>query len=473
MRRLVAVALLCVAGPAAAATYDLPALTRRLERIAPLIAAAEAQADNARGQLGWVQTQWAPSGNFQTTVGGGPRMRCADVNGFVNPSQLEREVNCIRTDVVDLTRYTGSLADASPFAGVALRVDLSIIQPLFTFGKIESGLPAARHNLAMNLAAADGARADARYRAAEAYWKVKWARAALDVADTEVVQLAEWVALLDETLAGENRPNYSEGDLARLKLALDLARIRRLDLERHLVQAEAQVRLLADDPEAAIDGADLTLEPMSEHEAFYYEDAWHRHRPEARQIASGLEASRMWRRLKLTELLPDLGLVTGAAYLYASGATDLAAIPGAGLRLTVGAPGAWFVFALRENLDFAVRHARFLQAAAEHQQNLARRAYYLGGIALEVKKAWLDVTEARRRVERAAHAEKIARGWYAAVDQNLKTGLYTDGREMTEVVRTYATYRMWHLRALHDANVMQAALRRATGLAELVDNPTR
>lgn len=63
----------------------------------------------------------------------------------------------------------------------------------------------------------------------------------------------------------------------------------------------------------------------------------------------------------------------------------------------------------------------------------------------------------------AETAERRARGWLQGIQQNIDVGT-AESRDMTDALRTYFEQHVHVLRALNDANVQAALLRRLCGL---------
>ncbi len=468
MIRTVLLPLLLVPWPAAAAHYTLESFAERVASTAPQVEDKESNAETWQGKLGEAQRNWAPTGSLSFSLGNTPKIQCADVNGFVNPDKGSRGSNCVRTQTVDMLRDNGFFWDAQPFAGVGAGFNLQLIQPFYTFGKIESAIGAARSQTARFQAEVEAARADARHRAAETWWKYKWAYAAVAVAETDVARFSQWVAGIEESVTRAEK-TFTEKDRVYSKLQLTGAQQRLIGLQKDLQLAETNLKMLSHDPEAVADDSELELEPFDEQALDYYQGAMRRLRSEALQISNGMEASRLWTRYRLTEMLPDVGLVSGLVYAYSTSANDVAAIPGAGPRHTYG-PGGILALGVRAPLNYASRISIYRIAQAEHRSNLARRDYWMGGMGLEVEKALLDVREARAREQRTAHAEKVERGRFVVYYINRHT-VARDGRELMEAMRSYAEWRLQHLRSIYDANTTLSWLKRTTGLANLVAPP--
>ena len=338
---------------------------------------------------------------------------------------------------------------------VFFNLSLNITQPIYTFGKIEAASEPARAGVQAAKGYIEQARAEATYNAMRAYWGLKWARAAIDTLDEGLGKLKDWIDKIDGDLnASPPRGGYTEADLARLKLAYDNSKLWRGDMYRALLIAQSGMRVLTNDPQADVDEEEIDFMENTPRPVSFWQDAALTHRPEAKLLQAGLAAAKGMRKWKLAEMLPDFGLSASAGYLYAPE-----------INTPIVKAGSFNAFlALRTPIDWGIRYGRLEQAKAEERAAEARRRHALGGIAVEVDKAYADVEEARTRAETLNHGAKVARGWYNAVDQNMKSGLVSDGRELVESARSYFDFRIRYLQAIMDTNLTLAWLRRATGV---------
>src|SRR5262249_32927153 len=106
--------------------------------------------------------------------------------------------------------------------------------------------------------------------------------------------------------------------------------------------------------------------------------------------------------------------------------------------------GAGFSFVVRYNLDVAQRLATHTKSVADDRMAAERQRQALGGIYIEIENAWLDARAARRKSDKLGHSEKLARGMYNSVDQNLKVGV-AESRDLVDAARNYFELRMRHL----------------------------
>ena len=442
--------------PAHARLYTMQELLERVVKEYPGVAAAREGQTAAEAQLMQANSLWAPTGGITFGITGSPDIKCADAQGHVDPDKVTRQNNCITTTATDLR--SSNIESVLPLHGVAMSFNATLIQPLYTSGKIEFARAAARAGVDLSKGQLAASMNEAKLWAVRAYYGVKWARAAKSTIDDGRTRLSDWIKHIDKDIDG-GKSAYSESDLIRLKIASDAADLVSLDVTRGLDFALAGLRFLTNDREADVDESDLDDVELIDQPLSYYEDAARVHRPEARMLDAGTEALKANRKLKISQMLPDVGLVTSFSYGLATGVDD----PNNAFMNRPNYLGAGLQLAARMPIDIAVGIGRYNEARAQERSFAARRQQALGGIGLEIRKAWLDAAEARGRRQVLRHSEKIARGWYNATDQALQTGV-ADARDVAESARAYVELRLRHLQALMDQNVALAVLRNSAGL---------
>jgi outer membrane protein TolC len=453
-----AVAMLALPRPAAARRYTLPELIARVNATYPGVQAAREGVESADAQLSQATRLWWPTGQLTFGITGSPEVRCIDpITGKPwtdGGNQGRALANCVRTDVVDLR----SGEQVLPYHGVAFNLGINLIQPLYTFGKIENARKAAAAGVDVARAQVDKDRADVTFNITRAYWLLKWARAAQATLDDGITRLKEWVKKINDEI-DKGKTTYTENDLVRIKLALDTAELTALDVDKAKELGLSGLRMLADDADADIDDSELDVTDLGAEPLSFYEDAARTHRPEARMLAAGTEAARAGKALQLANLLPDLGLAVSFTYAYAQSVDD----PQNGFMNHPNALGAGLSLVMRYNLDVPQRLASRAKAAADERIITARRKQALGGIYIEITNAWLDARAARRRSELLAHSEKVARGWYNAVDQNLQVGV-AESRDLVDAARNFFELRMRHLQSIMDVNMATTTLKQTAGV---------
>jgi outer membrane protein TolC len=441
--------------PAHARRYTLPEL---IDKVSAGYAGVQAARDNvtsARAQLSQANGLLWPQGALTFGLTTTPNVQCADGNGVVGADQVKRELNCVSTNNVDLLH--SNIEQVLPYHGVGVSLNLSFVQPIYTFGKIAAARHAAEAGIDVALAQVDKDRADVILNVTRAYWGLKWSRAAWATLDDGRQKLREWVNKIDAAL-DQPKPSYTPADLSRMKLALDTSEYSLLDIEKARELALAGLRLLTSDPDADIDDEELDVVELAEQPLSFYEDAAMVSRPESRMLSAGLRAVHAQRAYGWANLFPDIGLATTFNVSYASSIDN----PQSAFLNHPDSLGFSLSLALRYNLDIAGRVATWRKAKADERVLEARRRQALGGITLEIENAWLETSVARKKSDLLSHSEKVARGWYNSVDQALTVGT-GNARDLVEAARNYFELRLRHLQSIMDVNMAVTQLKMATG----------
>ncbi len=467
MKHRVPLAIVAVVGilvlprSAAARRYTLAELIAKVNASYPGVQAAREGVEAADAQMSQAARQWWPTGQLTFGLTGSPDVRCTDPvtgqawNAPGTGGNEQRALNnCTNTNVVDLR----SGEQVLPVHGVAFNLGINLVQPIYTFGKIEAAKRAAAAGMEVARGQVDKDRADATFNVTRAYWLLKWARAAHATLDDGIAKLKDWVKKINDDI-DKGKTTFTENDLVRIKLALDTAELTAFDVDKAQELGLAGVRMLTDDADADIDDSELDIIDPSEPPLDWYEDSARVHRPEARMLAAGLRASRAGRDLQLANLMPDVGLALSFTYALATSVDN----PENAFLNHPNALGAGLALVIRYNLDVPQRLANRSKAVADDRVARARGQQALGGIYVEIENAWLDARAARRKSDVLAHMEKVARGWYNAVDQNLQVGV-AESRDLVDAARNYFELRMRHLQSIMDVNMAVATLKQAAGV---------
>ena len=178
-------------------------------------------------------------------------------------------------------------------------------------------------------------------------------------------------------------------------------------------------------------------------------------------IAAGesLKAKHALSDLERRREYPDLVLVGTAVFAYAP---TVDTPKNAYLSNPFNTLGAGVAAALRVPLDLGPKFARTDRVSSEAAEFEFRRREALGGIGLEVQKAYGEVTEAVDRVEALHKGERAGKSWVTAVAQNFAIGL-AEARDFSDALNAFFQMRVRYLQSVYDLNIAVAALSRATG----------
>ena len=447
--------LLLVAHSAAAAPtkLTLTELRQRARQYSKAVATARAGLDVRQAQKGEALALWAPVGEITYLFTATPAIQCRGPGGNADPTIRKQE--CV--DTVDPNTGQSVNGLGSGLHGVGMEGELKLIQPVYTFGKIEAAIEASHRGIDAARAAVDIASGDADLDVARAYWGTKAARTAILTLDGVRDELGPWIDKIEKNL-DKPKPQYTISDLERLKTALDELDIVKADLDHMHIVALAGLRALTGE-EVDVDDGELDAEPPISRPLAALQEYSLGHRPEMRALDAGVGALQQLARVRRNQMLPDIGIAIDVLLRYSS---------------SVETPDNTFMFqatvarfaaflALRQPLDLFQRHAQYRVARAEAHVFEARRDEALIGMDFQLRSAYAEQDEARRRLAASEHGQKTARGWLNAVKQNLDLGT-ADPRDLADAARRYLELRLGYFKAIADANITVARLNRLTGM---------
>jgi outer membrane protein TolC len=460
-RTTLAVLVVLAAAPTAhAKKMTLPELLEAARAASPGMQATAAATAAVQAQVSEARRNWLPQGDLLSLLAPSPNMHCYPPgNTPILPDTPTDPENCARTanSEVSITRVS--------WDRVFTRTELRLIQPVWDFGKISAGVAAARAGVGVAEQKQAAARADVEQNVRKAYWGMKLARDVLDMLDTGSGYVDEGQKKLEKDLeAGTGTASVS--DKLRIRTVRAEVDARILEAKRGQGLARDGLRTLlgltsADDID--VDDDEFAPIDLQSHPVTYYEDLARYTRPEAKLLDYAVKAKSALADLERRKVYPDLVLVGTGVFARAQEVDD----PKNGfLSHYFYSTSFGVAAALKMQLDIGPRLARASRVAAEADEMGYRRSEALGGIALEVRKAFGEVTEAGERVKAVQKGEKAAKSWISAVAQNFALGL-AESRDLTDALLAYFNMRYRYLQAIFDYNVAVAALTRATGASEL------
>jgi multidrug efflux system outer membrane protein len=446
---------LAVPAAATARAYKLDELIEMARKTNPGLAAGAQATAGIEAQLSEANRSWMPTGDVTSLVAPVPEIRCGEDS---TQPKAYREDHCSQT----------SNPEASiNFRGVFTRTELHLVQPLFTFGKIDAGKVAAQQGVIASKNREEGMIADLDLNVKKAYWGLKLARAVYDTLTEGTSYLEDAQKQVDKELAA-GTGSVTQTDKLRLKTVRAELDVRLLEARRMGDFARNGLRaLLGPDAPADLDIDAEPLEPLEvpKRPLGHYEEQARLSRPEVRALDHFVASKRALADLERRKQYPDLILVGTAAYAYAS-SIDNPQSAFANDPFNTAYVGA--AIALRFPIDFGVRNAHAVRVQAEAEESAFRRREALGGIAFEVQRAYGELTEATDRLQAVRLGERAGKAWITAVAQNFATGL-AEAKDFSDALAASFQFRVRVLQAVFDLNVAAASLARATG-AEVAHN---
>ncbi len=440
----------------------LPELLELARQASPGMQAAGAVIQQSEAQVSEARRNWLPQGDLLSILAPSPRISCfaPTADGRTPPPGTPTDQNnCLQTNSPE-----ASIWDVN-WKHVFTRTEVKLIQPVWDFGKISAGVDAAKAGLGVSQEKQNAARADVEQNVRKAYWGMKLARDILDMLDTGSGYVDDGQKQLDKDLE-KGTGTATVTDKLRMRTVRAEVDARILEAKRGQQLARDGLRALLG-PQTGedidVDDDDFAPIDVKDHPVTYYEDLARYNRPESRLLDYAVKAKGALAELERRKEYPDLVLIGTAAFARAQDVQDP---NNAFMSHYFNSTTAGVAAALRMQLDLGPRLARASRVAAESAEIGYKRAEALGGITLEVRKAYGEMTEASERIKVLEKGEKAAKSWISAVTQNFTVGL-AEARDLTDALLAYFNMRARYLQAVFDYNIAVASLTRATGASDI------
>jgi outer membrane protein TolC len=406
--------------------------------------AAAAATREARGARAEARGARYPSLRLLGILAPSPEIRCIDVA-------------CTETDPEDPT--------ISLEAGVFARLELSLAQPLYTFGKLAAASGAGSYGVNAASSLEDATAGEVAVRAAEAYYGLKLARESLQMLEEGRDRVAAALQRINSELeAGSG--DVTLQDRYRLETLAAEVDFRLATARSGAATALAGVRALSGRARADLDPRPLEpIEIELSAETAYVERA-RQDRPEVRAAEAGKRAAHQLAELEAARYFPDLLLVGSVTLARATGVDPA---PSAFADDPYNTASAAAALALRWELDPFAHHARVerARARARRAEHLSRAMVAQAGF--QARAAHAELIRTRDQLAVARRGEKSARAWLAATLQGEAVGT-VESKELADAYLAYFTARARTLEAIHGWNLAVFRLRQATGEFEAARN---
>ncbi|NTU42232.1 MAG: TolC family protein [Nitrospirales bacterium] len=374
-----------------------------------------------------------------------------EVLALAGPSPEARKEDFLKTNV-----KSGTINGIFGSAGI------SLIQPLYTFGKIGSYKKAAYKGLRVAEAGTQKKTSEIILRTNELYFSLLMAKdmrnLVLEVRDELVKAIGTAEKQLSNNTAGADEVN-----LFKLRAFIGEA-------DRNLNEADKGISVARDglmtsmglQRGADFEIADATLSPLERKpgDLAEYSRLAIAMRPELNQIREGLDARDALIQAEKAAAYPDIfvGLMGSIA-----GATNRDRVYNPYVFDSFShTSGAAFV-GLKWSLDFGVTRGKVKEAEAEYNKLLEKKRFADDAIPFQVRKAYLDFQEADKNIGRMDDAHKNARKWLVAASSSFDMGV-GDAKDVADAALTYAQMKVNYIRSLYNQRMAYANLLYAAGL---------
>jgi outer membrane protein TolC len=381
----------------------------------------------------------------QAKAGRLPQVTYTSLNGIINGAEGDAVNGRIHND------------DLGPFT----RGELEIIQPLYTFGRLQNEIRAATMGVETKHAATKKTRDMVVATVKELYYNLLLSRQIQALLTEVQEQFTKALETAEQRLeAGESA--ITQQDILKLRIGLAGVTKETYTLERAIaVTKEALLYQLGLSLKADFDIAETGLEPVMlqlQPLDVYLEQA-EKNRPELAQLEAGLMARQARLQAARSAYYPALFLAGTVRYSVAPNRDDQ---DNPFVRDDFNFFQAGMALGLRWKLDFWMTHAKEAERLAELVKAEVQKENATQGIELDIKRRYLEVQETQHKIEAAQTARKAARALLVTTLANFGLGV-GDGKDVFDSLGLYTRMASDYYTAVRDYNIAVARLSQATG----------
>jgi outer membrane protein TolC len=394
----------------------------------------------AQAEIGIAESRLA-----QAKAGRLPQVTLTNIGGVVNAAHGDA-VNG-RTDDDALGPFT--------------RGELEVVQPLYTFGRLQHEILAASKGVETQQAATTQARNAVIAAVKELYYHLLFSQQLKALLDEVQENFTKALDTAQQRLdAGE--ASITQQDILRLRIGLAGVTKETFTLERAIaVTQDALRRELGLPPNADFRIADTNLEPaeLSLQPLETYLEHVGKNRPELVRLDAGVAARQARLQAARSAYYPSFFLAGGLRYAVAPNRDDQ---DNPFVRDDFNYFNGGMALGLRWRLDFWMTRAKVAEQLAELSKVEVQKGSAVSGIGLDVRRRYLEVQEAQQKLEAAQTARRAARALMVSNLANFGLGI-GEGKDVFESLGLYTRMASDYYTTVRDLNIAAAKLTQATG----------
>ena len=345
--------------------------------------------------------------------------------------------------------------------GVFGRADISLIQPLYTFGKISSLREAAQHGIKYSEAKVDQKRGDIILRTKELYYGLLLAKTVRNhILELKDMLESSYKSIEEKIEAGA--AGADEVDLFRLRAYFG-------EVNKYLHETEKGIALAKEALKQTL-GYEQNVDLEIEEKKLNYEESPLESldsylarakglRPEFVQAKEGLIARQELVDAAYADLFPQLFL---AGFYSIAGATNRSWVKNPFIYDPLYHEWGGVVLGAKLSINFGITTGRVDEARAEYGKVKSLQDQAEMGIPVQVTKAYEEIVEARKNIRSLEDAYKNARKWMVAASSNFDMGIGTI-TDLADAFIAYGRMKADYYRSIYNEKIGWANLVQATG----------
>ena len=341
------------------------------------------------------------------------------------------------------------------------QVDLDLIQPIYTFGKLNGLSTAAEFGVEAGQAGLEKSKEDVRLEVRRLYWALLLGRELLAVIEDTRKEMNQAESKIQELL-DEGAEEVSQIDLFKLQIAqYEVNKRNRETLDKiELTKSVLRITLgLSENTDYDIeteylDPLETDLDSLSVYTATALQN-----RPELAQLRAGVGARRALVGVSKSDYYPQFFLGGQIKYNFAKDRFDP---KGHFIYNPTNFFRPGIVVGLNWNLNFVQTRDRIRLAQAEYTKLSQKEEPLISGIKLEVKKAYLEVTQAGTNFRESRKALRASDNWLRSESMAWDIGV-GEVKDLIDAFKANGSMQAAHLENIFKYNVALAKLSKASG----------
>ena len=339
--------------------------------------------------------------------------------------------------------------------------DATLVQPLYTFGKISENMKAAGHGIEVDRAKKDQRKNEIALKVKEYYYGLLLARELKEV----VMEVQEDLAKARTTtrkLLDKGSDNVDETDILKLESYEGEAKnyLEEANKGEALALAALRSRIgIAADAPFEITTERLVPEEIKGTDLSASLEISRTRRPEYRQLREGLKAREALVEAARAGYYPDL---FAAGYLSAAYAEKRDRVTNPWTPDEFNHFWAGVALGLKWHLDFGITGAKVAEEQAQYNRLQSTRDYADANIPLQIRKCYLDLQAAEKSIVTSKESYASSKKWTVASLSNFDFGV-GPSKDIFDGLQQYAKMRAAYFQAVYNQKMALANLAYATG----------
>ncbi len=409
-------------------------------KAAPEMGEAQADIDNTSSKLDEAKSYRYPQVEMLALLGPAPTAHREDLSATDKPFKLS-----------DMTWFSSANA--------------TIIQPLYTFGKISENMKAASHGIEVDRSRKEQRANEVAQKVKEYYYGLMLARelkeVVLEVQESLDKAKAKAQKMLDQGSNGVEESDIFKLDAFSGEVAKYLAEAKKGE---SLALSALKTRLnLPISTQLEISSERLEMDETVILEYDLLVEKARSQRPEFRQISEGLKARQALVEAAKANYYPDIFLGGLVSWSYAD---ERDRIRNPYIEDQFNHVNGGIALGARWKLDFGITGAKVSGERAQYNRLLSTKAFADANIPLQIRKYYLDLKEAENSVIAMKYGYSNAKKWAVTALANFDFGV-GPAKEIFEALQAYARMRASYFQSIYNYKIAAANLDYAVGRSPL------